>query len=121
MSLAQNVLQDIIEHGRALRGWLGIEARAITPELARSLGLLDTRGVLVVGVLRDGPAHQAGLQPGDVILTIDDKTIAEGGDALLAISSRKPGSRIKLHITRNDTELDLEAVVIERPSRPQLQ
>ncbi len=120
VSLAQNVLQDIIEHGRALRGWLGIEARAITPELARSLELLDTRGVLVVGVLRDGPAHQAGLQPGDVILTIDDKTIAEASDALLAISSRKPGSRIKLHIARNDTELDLEAVAIERPSRPRL-
>ncbi|MCH6583888.1 MAG: trypsin-like peptidase domain-containing protein [Proteobacteria bacterium] len=117
VSLAQNVLQDIIEHGRALRGWLGIEARAITPELARSLGLLDTRGVLVVGILRDGPAHQAGLQPGDVILTIDDKTIVEAADALLAISSRKPGSRIKLHIARNDTELDLEAVAIERPSR----
>ncbi len=120
VSLAQNVLQDIIQHGRALRGWLGIEARAITPELARSLGLLDTRGVLVVGILRDGPAHQAGLQPGDVILTIDDKTIAEAGDALLAISSRKPGSRIKLHITRNDIELDLEAVAIERPPRTRL-
>ena len=120
VSLAQNVLQDIIEHGRALRGWLGIEARAITPELARSLGLLDTRGVLVVGILRDGPAHQAGLQPGDVILTIDDKTIVEAADALLAISSRKPGSRIKLHIARNDTELDLEAVAIERPPRTRL-
>lgn len=120
VSLAQNVLQDIIQHGRALRGWLGIEARAITPELARSLGLLDTRGVLVVGILRDGPAHQAGLQPGDVILTIDDKTIAEAADALLAISSRKPGSRIKLHITRNDIELDLEAVAIERPPRTRL-
>ncbi|TDJ64670.1 MAG: PDZ domain-containing protein [Proteobacteria bacterium] len=120
VSLAQNVLQDIIQHGRALRGWLGFEARAITPELARSLGLLDTRGVLVVGILRDGPAHQAGLQPGDVILTIDDKTIAEAGDALLAISSRKPGSRIKLHITRNDIELDLEAVAIERPPRTRL-
>jgi len=120
VSLAQNVLQDIIQHGRALRGWLGFEARAITPELARSLGLLDTRGILVVGILRDGPAHQAGLQPGDVILTIDDKTIAEAGDALLAISSRKPGSRIKLHITRNDIELDLEAVAIERPPRTRL-
>lgn len=121
VSLARTVLQDIIEHGRALRGWLGIEARAITPPLARSLGLSDTRGVLVVGVLRDGPAHQAGLQPGDVILTIDDKTIAEAGDALLAISSRKPGSRIKLHIARNDTDLDLEAVAIERPSPPRSQ
>lgn len=121
VSLARNVLQDIIEHGRALRGWLGIEARAITPELARSLELSDTHGVLIVGVLRDGPAHQAGLQPGDVILTIDGKTIAEADDALLAISSRKPGSHIKLHIVRNNTKLDLEAVAIERPSRPRLQ
>ena len=118
VSLARNVLQDIIEHGRALRGWLGIEARAITPELARSLGLSDTRGVLVVGVLRDGPAHQAGLQPGDVILTIDDKTIAEAGDALLAISARKPGSRIRLRVARDETELELEAMAAERPSRP---
>ncbi len=118
VSLARNVLQDIIEHGRALRGWLGIEARAITPELARSLGLSDTRGVLVVGVLRDGPAHQAGLQPGDVILTIDDKTIAEAGDALLAISARKPGSRIRLRVARDETELELEAMSAERPSRP---
>jgi Do/DeqQ family serine protease len=119
VSLARNVLQDIIKHGRALRGWLGIEARTVTSELARSLGLAATRGVLVVGVLRDGPAHQAGLQPGDVILTIDDKTIAEAVDALLAISGRKPGSRIKLHIARNDVELDLKAVAIERPSRLQ--
>lgn len=118
VSLARNVLQDIIEHGRALRGWLGIEARAITPELARSLGLSDTRGVLVVGVLRDGPAHQAGLQPGDVILTIDDKTIAQAGDALLAISARKPGSRIRLRVARDETELELEAMAAERPSRP---
>jgi Do/DeqQ family serine protease len=119
VSLARNVLQDIIEHGRALRGWLGIEARAITPELARSLGLSDTRGVLVVGVLRDGPAHQAGLQPGDVILTIDDKTIVEAGDALLAISGRKPGSRIRLGVARDKTELELEAMAAERPSRTQ--
>lgn len=120
VSLATRVLQDIIQHGRPLRGWLGIEARAITPELARTLKLPDDKGVVVVSILRNGPAHVAGLQPGDVILSIDGKPIAGADDALLAISSHRPGSRVKLRIARNGAEFELEAIAIERPTRPPL-
>ena len=119
-SLAEDVMKEILQHGRPVRGWLGVEAQAITPQIARALELDDTQGVVVVGVVRGGPAHRAGLQPGDVIVAIDGKKIAEARQALLAISSRKPGSRVKLEVLRNGKSLTLEATAIERPARAAL-
>jgi len=109
-----------MQHGRPVRGWLGVEARAITPQIARALELDDAQGVVVVGVVRGGPAHRAGLQPGDVIVAIDGKKIAEAREALIAISNRKPGSRVKLEVRRNGKSLTLEATAIERPARAAL-
>ena len=116
-SLAQNVMEEIIEHGRPLRGWLGIEAQLITPQIARALDIENTTGVVVVGVVRDGPAHNAGLQPGDVLVAIDNKKITEAREALLIISSRKPGSRVKMEVLREGKSIILEATAIERPAR----
>ena len=116
-SLAQNVMEEIIEHGRPRRGWLGVEAQSITPQIARALELKNTTGVVVVGVVRGGPAHNAGLQPGDVLIAIDGKKIIEAREALLIISSRKPGSRIKMEILREGKSIMLEATAIERPAR----
>ncbi len=116
-SLAKSVLQEIIEHGRPLRGWLGVEAHAITPEQARALHIKVTDGVIVAGVMRDGPAHRAGLRPGDIIQYIDGKKINEARDALLVISSRKPGSKVTLQILRDGKKITLAAIAIERPSR----
>ena len=119
-SLAEDVMKEILQHGRPVRGWLGVEAQAITPQIARALELDDTRGVVVVGVVRGGPAHRAGMQPGDVIVAIDGKKIAEAREALIAISNRKPGNRVKLEVLRNGKSLTLEAVAIERPARAAL-
>jgi len=119
-SLAEDVMKEILQHGRPVRGWLGVEARAITPQIARALELDDAQGVVVVGVVRGGPAHRAGLQPGDVIVAIDGKKIAEAREALIAISNRKPGSRVKLEVLRNGKSLTLEATAIERPARAAL-
>jgi serine protease DegS len=119
-SLAEDVMKEILQHGRPVRGWLGVEAQAITPQIARALELDDTQGVVVVGVMRGGPAHRAGMQPGDVIVAIDDKKITEAREALIAISNRKPGSRVKLEVLRNGKSLTLEATAIERPARAAL-
>ncbi|WP_296671793.1 Do family serine endopeptidase [Sulfuricaulis sp.] len=116
-SLAQNVMEEIIEHGRPRRGWLGVEAQSITPQIARALELKNTTGVVVVGVVRGGPAHNAGLQPGDVLIAIDGKRIIEAREALLIISSRKPGSRVKMEVLREGKSIMLEATAIERPAR----
>ena len=116
-SLAEGVMQEILQHGHPMRGWLGVEAQAITPQVAEALNLDTTEGVVVVGVMRGGPAHRAGLLPGDVIQTIDGKKITEARQALLIISTRKPGSRVKLKIVRQGKRMSLEAVAIERPTQ----
>jgi len=117
-SMAQAVLADILKHGRPLRGWVGIEAHEINAEIARTLGLKSTDGVVITGIARGGPAHRAGLQPGDVILTIDDKQISTGSEALAAISNRRPGSRLALGIVRDGKKTTVEVTAIERPARP---
>jgi Do/DeqQ family serine protease len=116
--MAQAVLEDILRHGRPLRGWLGIEAQEINAEIARTLDLKVTDGVIITGVARDSPAHRAALQPGDVIRSIDGRRIATGGEALIVISGRKPGSRLRLSILRDGKELTVEVTATERPPRP---
>ena len=115
MSLAKNVMTDIIKHGRPLRGWLGIEGHEITPSIARSLGLENTNGVIVAGVMRNGPAHKAGLVPGDIIRVIDDKEIKDASDALTEISRHRPNAKVKLTIWREGKTLELVLTAIERP------
>jgi serine protease DegS len=116
-NLAENIMQEILQHGRPLRGWLGVEAQSITPQIAKALELEKSAGVVVVGVIRDGPAHRAGIQPGDVIISIDKEKITEARQALIAISSRKPGSRVMIEVLRNGKQVRLEAVAIERPPK----
>ncbi len=118
VSMAQAVLEDILKHGRPLRGWLGIEAHEINPDIARALGLKSTDGVVITGIARNSPAHRAGLQPGDVIRAIDGKKIATGSDALVVISSRRPGSKLNLSVVRDGKETTVEVTAIERPARP---
>jgi len=115
-SLARSVMQDIIRFGHPQRGWLGVEAHALMPEQARALHLKMGDGVIVVAVMRGGPAHRAGLQPGDVIQSIAGKPIHEAHDALLAISSQKPGTRVPMQILRDGRSLTLEPVATERPA-----
>jgi Do/DeqQ family serine protease len=117
MSMAQAVFEDIVEHGRPLRGWLGISAQAVTPEIADALDLPKTAGVVVVGVLRDGPADRSGLKPGDVILAIDGQRITEPRDALMSIASRRPGAKIQLTVLREGKEHTLGVTAIERPQQ----
>jgi serine protease DegS len=115
ISLAKEVLEQIIQHGRAVRGWLGVEAQTITPELARALKLKQDEGVIVAGVLRGGPAQQAGLRPGDIIVSIGNEKIDDAHKALMAISRLKPGQSVKIGIKRNGEATELTAIAIDRP------
>ena len=115
VALTQEVLQDIIKHGRPVRGWLGIEGDPVTEEIARTLDLDKAQGIVVIGVLRNGPAHKAGVEPGDVIMSIDDKPVTGTHETLLAISRHRPGSKIRLGIIRDGKQTQIIATVIERP------
>jgi len=114
-SLARDVMQQIVEHGRVLRGWLGIEAQDLTESLAESLGFENTNGVLIAGVLRGGPADRAQLKAGDVIVTINFKPIINSRDSLNQIASFPPNTNITLGIIRQGEKIEINAIVSERP------
>jgi serine protease DegS len=121
-SLAKGVMKQIIEHGRVVRGWLGLEAQDLTPALAESLGL-DTRqrGVLIAGVLRDGPADQAGIQPGDVLTAIGDITVSASTEAMKIISELRPDTVVVLSGAREGKQFTTRARIIQRPLSSPLQ
>lgn len=115
IKLALEVMQSIIEHGSVIRGWLGVEVQPLTPELAESFGLQDQGGVVVAGVYRDGPAALAGMQPGDIILDIDDKKAVDGRTAMNQVARTKPGEKISIQVLRNGKHVTLQAEVGLRP------
>ncbi|WP_276606060.1 trypsin-like peptidase domain-containing protein [Neptunomonas sp. XY-337] len=117
-SLAKKVMTDLIEHGRVIRGWLGIEIQELTPRLAESFGLEDVNGLIIAGIYKDGPSHQAGLQPGDIMLTIDGKPV-EGRKSMIEIADVKPGTKLPIEFIRNGKRYNTNIIVGERPlTRP---
>ncbi|MEH6822766.1 MAG: trypsin-like peptidase domain-containing protein [Motiliproteus sp.] len=117
--LVTSVLQGIIEQGRIVRGWLGIEIQVMTPALAESFGINDEKGLIIAGIFRDSPAHQAGLQPGDILLKIDARLIQSGHGAMNQIAAAKPGTVITMGLLRDNEPLSLDVTIGHRPpTRP---
>ncbi len=121
VELAKDVLQQIVEKGRVVRGWLGIEAQDLTPALAESFRLESLRGTVVAGILRGGPADLAGLRPGDVITRLNDQDIANAREAMNRIARQAPGGRLQIEGMREGKPFTLEAEVGERPPAQQRQ
>ncbi len=115
MKLALEVMKSIIEHGQVIRGWLGVEVQSLTQELAESFGQEGRPGIVVAGVYRDGPAARAGLQPGDLILSIDGVQSADGRSSMNQVARARPGEKIDIDILRNGKPLTLTAEVGMRP------
>jgi serine protease DegS len=117
INLAKGVMTQIIETGHVVRGWLGIEAQDLTPQLAESYGLNYRPGMLIGGVMVDGPAGKAGLEPSDIVVTINGETIEETSEAMKTISGQPPGTVITLTGYRKDVPFTLQVQVMERPEQ----
>jgi serine protease DegS len=115
ISLAKGVMTQIIEQGHVVRGWLGIEAQDLTQQLAETFGADSTHGVLIAGVLSDGPADKAGLIPGDIVTSINDVAVVSATAAMKIISNQRPGGVIRLGGLREGQPFSLTATVSERP------
>ncbi|HEX7273303.1 MAG TPA: trypsin-like peptidase domain-containing protein [Casimicrobiaceae bacterium] len=115
VSLARTVLEQIIRDGEVTRGWLGIEPQELTPEVAVAFQLQSIDGVLIRGVLKNGPADRAGVQVRDVVLEIDGKATPDGPALLSQIAALTPGQPAKLKILRDKKPLELSVVVGKRP------
>ena len=118
--IARSVMGDLIEHGRVVRGWLGVRAQRLTPAVAEALGTERTSGVVLTGLLSGGPADQAGLRPGDVITRLGETAISDVQDLLRAAGQGAPGSELRVRGYR-DGEAFARAVALgERPDPQRL-
>ncbi|HXU55206.1 MAG TPA: trypsin-like peptidase domain-containing protein [Casimicrobiaceae bacterium] len=115
VSLAKNVLEQIIKDGEVTRGWLGIEPQDITPELATAFALSKSDGVLIRGVLKSGPADRAGMQVRDVVINIDGKPTHDVASLLAQIAALTPGSQARLQVMREQKQVDIDVIVGKRP------
>ncbi len=113
--LALHVMEEIILRGRVIRGWLGVEVQPLTTDLAESFGLIQTQGIVVSGLYRNGPAWLAGLRAGDVIMTIDGKPAGTGRNAMNLVARAKPGDKVALEVLRNGKTIIFTAEVGVRP------
>ena len=115
ISTARSVMEQIIQNGTVTRGWIGVEAQEITPELAESFGLPDIAGALIAGVQRGSPAESAGIKPGDILLTVDGKSVKDPQVMLDLIASQKPGDAVPFKLRREKLLVDAQVRIGKRP------
>jgi serine protease DegQ len=119
VSIVHQVMEQIIAHGAVTRGWVGIEVREITPEIAESFNLRTTEGALIAGVLSGGPADRAGIRPGDILVAVGGKPVRDSSSLLNLIAALPPGKVAQLNLIRDKTEMRLLVTVEKRPVQRQ--
>ncbi len=115
VSLALDIMKQLIENGKVTRGWLGIEGTEISARSPNG-GLERVRGVLVLGVFVDSPADRAGVEPGDIIIAVNGRPVHQVRNVLEMIASHKPGDRVTLELLRGKEKLRLTLATTERPA-----
>ena len=115
VSIARQVMEQIIQSGSVTRGWVGIEVQDLTPELAESFNLKNAEGALIAGVLKGGPADAGGIRPGDILLAVDGNKVSNSASLLNLIAALKPGDVSRLTVARKQQSLDLKIQVGRRP------
>jgi Do/DeqQ family serine protease len=118
VSTAKMVLEQIVKNGSVTRGWIGVEVQEITPPVAESFKLGSARGALIAGVLRGGPADKAGVKPGDVLVEVEGKPVADPTSMLNMIAALAPGNSARLKLKRQGKDVEANITVGRRP-KPQ--
>ncbi len=116
VSLARQVMDQIIATGSVTRGWIGVEVQDITPELAESFKLPNgSKGVLIAGVVHGGPADRAGVKPGDILVEVEGKPVLDSSAMLNLVAEAQPGKVALLKVLRNSTAVAVKLTVGKRP------
>ena len=115
VATAKLVLDGIVKDGVVTRGWIGVEPNELSPELAETFGVKAKEGIIITGVLQNGPAAQAGIKPGDVILSVAGKQVANVADLLSNVAALKPGTPSKFNLLRRDEHIELAVTPSVRP------
>ena len=107
VSAAQLVLEGIVQDGQVTRGWIGVDPNELSPELADTFGVKARTGVIITGVLQNGPAALAGIRPGDVVTAVAGKPVANVAELLSRVAALKPAKVAPFSLLRRDQQLEL--------------
>jgi serine protease DegQ len=114
VSTGKQVLESIVKDGQVTRGWIGVEPQDLSPEVAETFGIkpeaLGAGGVIITGVLQNGPAAQAGIVPGDVITEVGGKPVRTVAELLSAVAALKPGVAAPMSVLRKDKKTEVSVV-----------
>ncbi|MDR3369979.1 trypsin-like peptidase domain-containing protein [Rhodoferax sp.] len=100
VSTAKMVLEGIVKDGKVTRGWIGVEPNELTPELAQTFGVQAEHGVIITGVLQNGPAAQGGMKPGDVVVRVANQDVHNVAEMLSLVAALKPGEAQAFEVQR---------------------
>jgi serine protease DegQ len=115
VSTARQVMDSLIKDGRVTRGWIGVEPRDLTPEIAKTLDLPVKQGALITGVVQNGPASEGGLQPGDVVLKVAGVPVANTPQLLNAVAALHPHEQATVNVQRGTSAIEVKLTVGQRP------
>jgi len=113
--LLSSVIEELADEGHISRGYLGVEPLKLTPELARQVGVDTTEGALIRRVFDGTPAAKSGLESKDVVVAVDDTSIADPADLIKAVGNKRPGDVVHLMVLRGSKQHRVKLVLAERP------
>lgn len=116
-SMAARIIDDIRQGRTVSRGWLGVQIQEIDEDMAKALGLSEAKGALVGQVMPGEPAEKAGMHDGDVIVSVDGKSIEDTSDLLRTIAGKAPGATVVLTVWRNGKTLQVRVVLGQRSTQ----
>ena len=114
VSTAKLVLESIVKDGQVTRGWIGVEPQELNAELMETFNVKTKEGVIITGVLQNGPAGQAGIKPGDVITAVNGKAVGNVTELLGAVAALKPGVAAPLSVQRSGKTSDISVTPAKR-------
>ena len=115
INMAREIMTQLVNKGRVVRGWLGIVIQELTPELAESFGVKKDSGILVADVMKDSPAEAAGLKPGDIVVEFNGAPIKDVTELQKRVAAVEPGRATPLVVVRDKVSTPLTVKIGEQP------
>ena len=115
VSTARMVMEGLVKDGQVTRGWIGVEPNELSPELAETFGVKARSGVIITGVLQNGPAALAGIRPGDVITRVAGNDVGNVSELLSRVANLKPGQASRFGLQRQNEKMELDVTPGVRP------
>lgn len=115
INLARSVMESIVEHGRVVRGFMGVNIQDVTPAMAKEFGLKDAGGAMVADITPKSPAEKAGMEPGDVVTQFDGREVRDSRHLMLMVGQTPPEKEVAVAILRDGKPKKLAVILRERP------